>query len=56
MSSNVRIAFEERIETLPLSRLLPLNAVSPELKQSAKYKQIAKSVAEVRYNQMLWIG
>jgi len=43
----VRIAFEERIETLPLSQLLPLNSVSPELKQSAKYKQIAKSVAEV---------
>src|SRR5688572_4595200 len=32
---------------LPLSKLLPLNTVSPELKQSAKYKQIAKSVAEV---------
>lgn len=47
MSTNVRIAFEERIETLPLSQLLLLNAVSPELKQSAKYKQIAKSVAEV---------
>ena len=47
MSNNVRIAFEERIETLPLSQLLPLNAVSPELKQSAKYKQIANSVAEV---------
>jgi ParB-like chromosome segregation protein Spo0J len=47
MSGNVRIAFEERIETLPLSQLLPLNAVSPELKQSAKYKQIARSVAEV---------
>ena len=47
MSGNVRIAFEERIETLPLSHLLPLNAVSPELKQSVKYRQIAKSVAEV---------
>lgn len=47
MSTSVRIAFEERIETLPLSQLLPLNAVAPELKQSAKYKQIAKSVAEV---------
>jgi ParB-like chromosome segregation protein Spo0J len=47
VSTNVRIAFEERIETLPLSQLLPLNAVSPEVKQSAKYKQIAKSVAEV---------
>jgi len=47
VSSNVRIAFEERIETLPLSHLLPLTAVSPELKQSVKYRQIAKSVAEV---------
>ena len=47
MLSNVRIAFEEQIETLPLSQLLPLSAVSPELKQSVKYKQIAKSVAEV---------
>ncbi|HST07167.1 MAG TPA: plasmid partitioning protein RepB C-terminal domain-containing protein [Gemmatimonadaceae bacterium] len=47
MSTKVRIAFEERIETLPLSQLLPLNVVSPELKQSAKYKQIATSVAEV---------
>jgi len=47
VSTNVRIAFEERIETLLLSQLLPLNAVSPELKQSAKYKQIANSVAEV---------
>lgn len=47
MSNSVRIAFEERIEMLPLSQLLPLNAISPELKQSAKYQQIAKSVAEV---------
>lgn len=47
MSTKVRIAFEERIETLPVSQLLPLNVVSPELKQSAKYKQIATSVAEV---------
>jgi ParB-like chromosome segregation protein Spo0J len=47
MSTRVRIAFEQRIETLPLAHLLPLNTVSPELKQSAKYKQIAKSVAEV---------
>jgi ParB-like chromosome segregation protein Spo0J len=47
VSSNVRIAFEERIEKLPLSQLLPLNPVSPELKQSAKYKQISRSVAEV---------
>ena len=27
MSSNVRIAFEERIETLPVSHLLPLNVI-----------------------------
>ena len=47
MSNNVRVAFEERIQTLQLSQLLPLNTVPPDLKQTAKYKQIAKSVAEV---------
>ena len=48
MSTNrIRIAFEERIEPLQLSQLLPLSTVLPEFKQSAKYKQIATSVAEV---------
>jgi ParB-like chromosome segregation protein Spo0J len=47
MPNHVRVAFEERIEVLALAQLLPLNSVSQELKQSAKYRQIAKSVAEV---------
>jgi hypothetical protein len=47
MSTGVRIAFERRIEVLPLSRLLPLKAVSADLKQTANYRQIARSVSEV---------
>jgi len=47
MSTGVRIAFERRIEVLPLSRLLPLRAVSADLKQTAKYRRIARSVLEV---------
>lgn len=47
MSTGVRIAFERRIELLPLSRLLPLRAVSPDLKETAKYRRIARSVLEV---------
>jgi ParB-like chromosome segregation protein Spo0J len=47
MSTPVRIAFERRIESLPLSRLLPLRAVPPDLKQTAKYKRIARSIAEI---------
>ena len=47
MSTAVRIAFERRIEVLPLARLLPLKSVPDDLKQTAKYKQIATSVSEV---------
>ena len=47
MSTSVRIAFEQRIELLPLSMLLPLKTVSADLKDTSKYKQIARSVAEV---------
>jgi ParB-like chromosome segregation protein Spo0J len=47
MSTPVRIAFERRIELLPLVQLLPLRAVPPELKQTAKYKRIARSIAEI---------
>lgn len=32
---------------MPLSLLLPLRAVTPELKQTAKYQRIARSVAEI---------
>ena len=47
MSTGVRIAFERRIASLPLSNLLPLKAVPPDLKQTAKYKRIARSISEV---------
>ena len=43
MSNPVRIAFERRIQQLPLSVLLPLKAVSADLKLTGKYKQIARS-------------
>ncbi len=47
MSEAVKIAFEQRIQVLPLSVLLPLRAVSPELKETVKYKRIMRSIAEV---------
>jgi len=43
----IRIAFERRLETLPLASLLPLRTVLPEWKQSVKYKRIARSVLEI---------
>src|SRR5689334_18505262 len=43
----VRIAFERRLETLPLASLLPLRTIPPEWKQSVKYKRIARSVLEI---------
>ena len=47
MPDTVRIAFEQRILVLPLSTLLPLRAVPDTVKISAKYRRIARSVAEV---------
>src|SRR6266851_3750672 len=47
MSEAVKIAFEQRIQVLPLTVLLPLRAVAPELKESVKYKRIMRSIAEV---------
>ena len=47
MSEAIKIAFEQRIQVLPLSVLLPLRAVAPELKESVKYKRIMRSIAEV---------
>ena len=47
MSEGVKIAFEHRIQVLPLSVLLPLRSVPPELKESVKYKRIMRSIAEV---------
>lgn len=46
-TSSVKIAFEQRIEVLPVGAILPLKQVSPTVKTSAKYRRIAKSVADV---------
>src|SRR5688572_1232400 len=47
MEDTVRIAFERRIAVLPLATLLPLKTIPPGLKQTARYKRIAKSIAEI---------
>ena len=47
MPSPVKIAFERNITVLALDAILPLRAVAPSLKQSAKYQRIAHSIAEV---------
>src|SRR5688572_12397848 len=47
MGDAVRIAFERRIAVLPLATLLPLRAVPAAIKQSVRYRRIAKSIAEV---------
>jgi ParB-like chromosome segregation protein Spo0J len=47
MADSVKIAFERRMTVLPLSELLPLRAVPDAMKETAKYRQIARSVAEV---------
>ena len=47
MGAPVKIAFERRMVVLPLDAILPLRAVSPHLKRSAKYQRIAHSIGEV---------
>jgi ParB-like chromosome segregation protein Spo0J len=47
MAGPVKVGFERTIAVLPLSALLPLKAVPESIRQSAKFKQIAKSVGEV---------
>jgi ParB-like chromosome segregation protein Spo0J len=47
MEDTVRIAFERRIAVLPLATLLPLRAVPSAIKQTVRYRRIAKSIAEV---------
>jgi hypothetical protein len=47
MAEAVKIGFERTIAVLPLSALLPLKTVPDAIRQSAKFKQIAKSVGEV---------
>jgi ParB-like chromosome segregation protein Spo0J len=47
MEEAVRIAFERRIAVLPLATLLPLRTVPSAIKQTVRYRRIAKSIAEV---------
>lgn len=47
MADPVKVGFERSVAMLPLSALLPLRTVPDAIKQSAKFKQIAKSVLEV---------
>lgn len=47
MGDQVRIAFEPRVLVLPLTSILPSKMLAPGLKETAKYKRIAVSVAEV---------
>ena len=47
MVTPVKVAFEQRIVSLPLQSILPLRAVPFGMKQSTKYQQIAHSIAEV---------
>lgn len=47
MADPVKIGFERAVVVLPVSALLPLKTVPDGIKQSIKYKQIARSVKEV---------
>jgi len=47
MADGVRMAFERRIVTLPLSAILPLRKVSASIMTSVRYRRIAASIAEV---------
>lgn len=47
MADKVNAAFESHIEVVPISALLPLKNVTPTIKASAKYQQIATSMAAV---------
>jgi ParB-like chromosome segregation protein Spo0J len=47
MAEPVKVGFERTIATLPISALLPLRTVPEAIRRSAKFKQIAQSVAEI---------
>jgi ParB-like chromosome segregation protein Spo0J len=47
MAEPVKVGFERAITTLPITSLLPLKTVPEAIKRSAKFKQIAQSVAEI---------
>jgi ParB-like chromosome segregation protein Spo0J len=47
MPEPVKIGFERSVAVLPVSALLPLKTVPDDIKNSTKYKQIARSVKEI---------
>jgi ParB-like chromosome segregation protein Spo0J len=47
MANQVAAAFEPQVLRLPMTALLPLRTVSPAVKASSKYRQIAASIASV---------
>src|SRR5215831_10716089 len=47
MIEGVKIAFERRVISVALGRLLPTRALPPGLHATAKYRRIAASVSEV---------
>lgn len=47
MTEGVKAAFETRLETIRLDDILPLRRLTDQVSRSAKYRRIARSVAEV---------
>ncbi|MFD2580715.1 ParB N-terminal domain-containing protein [Novosphingobium colocasiae] len=47
MNSPVKIAFEQQVLQIPISKLLPTRALPKGVQESVKYRGIAASVAEV---------
>ena len=47
MAQDVKIAFERRMVVLPITNILPMKQVTPDIKQMLKYKRIVASIAEV---------
>lgn len=43
----VRIAFEERIISIPIDAILPLKQIPENIRKSVKFRRIAKSVGEI---------
>lgn len=47
MNSPVKIAFEQQVLQIPISKLLPTRTLPKGMHDSVKYRRIAASVAEV---------
>jgi len=47
MADPLKIGFEPTVAVLPIAALLPLKTVTDAIKQTSKFKQIAKSVSEI---------